>query len=168
MNKDLGIIILFSWMAFCAIKLIQCFVRDFVGSKLSLNSSYPKLVKEVLHYCAPIFRENSIKYYPLYEVSHYPSKKKLGCYFSGKKKIVIYVKSHEGNETQRLRLVVHTILHEIRHVLQHHTDSNFKNYDILSRKLTYQKNPFEIDANAFADKHLDDCIKYLKQQGIVS
>lgn len=168
MHKDLGIIILFCWIGFCAIKLIECFIRDIGGSKLTLNSSYPKLVKEVLYYCNPIFKQNKIKYYPFYEVSHYPSKKKLGCYFSGNKKIVIYVKSHQGSETEQVRQIIHTILHEIRHNIQHLTDSNFKNYDILSRKLTYQKNPFEIDSNAFADKHLDDCIKYLKQQGVIS
>ncbi len=167
MNKDVEIFLLFCWMAFCAIKLIECLIKDFGGKKLILKSAYPKLVKEVLYYCNPIFKQYKIKYYPLYEVSYYESKKKLGCYFSGKKKIVIYVNSHHGTETERIKQIVHTILHEVKHNIQHMTDANFKNYDILSRKLTYQKNPFEIDSNAFADKHLEDCIEYLKQKGVI-
>lgn len=167
MSDDVIVFLLSGWIGLCTYKLIECIIKDFKREKLTLNSAYTNLVQEVLYYCTPIFKQNKIKYYPFHEVSYYESKKKLGCYFSGKKKIVIYVKSHHGSETERIKQIVHTVLHEIRHNIQHLTDANFKNYDILSRKLTYQKNPFEIDSNAFADKHLEECIEYLKQKGVL-
>jgi hypothetical protein len=82
---------------------------------------------------------------------------------------VIYVKSHnQGSENERLKRIIHTTLHEIRHVLQEHSDPNFKNYEKLSQTLTYEKNPFEIDSNKFADTHMESCIKYLNQKGILA
>jgi predicted SprT family Zn-dependent metalloprotease len=168
MSEDLQIFLLIAWIGFCAYKFIEGVINEFEKEKLTLKCAYPKLVQEVLYYCNPIFKQNKIKYYPLHDVSYYERKKKLGCYFTGKKKIVIYVKSHHGSETERIKQIVHTTLHEIKHVLQHHTDPNFKNYDILNQKLSYQQNPFEIDSNAFADAHMESCIKYLKQKGILA
>ena len=63
---------------------------------------------------------------------------------------------------------VQILPHEMKHNIQHLKDPGFKNYDMYSKKLTYQKNPFEIDSNAFADKELDSCIQYLKTKGILS
>ena len=168
MNNNFIIILLICFIGFCAYKLIEGFIIDFGYEKLRLESSYPKLVKEVLYYCAPIFKQKKIKYYPLSEISYFETKIKLGCYFSGKKKIVIYIKRHSGSETEKLRQIVHTILHEAQHYCQHMTDPNFENYDIYNKKLTYQKNPFEIDSNKFADEHIKKCIIYLKQKGILS
>jgi hypothetical protein len=159
---------LISFLALCIYKFIQGVIEAVNGPELKLNSSFPKLVQEVVYYCAPIFRAEKIKFFPKYEVSYFKSKKRLGCYYSGQKKIVIYIKSHDGNESTKIRDIIHTTLHEIRHNIQHLKDPDFKNYDTYSKKLTYQKNPFEIDSNAFADKELDGCIQYLKSKGILS
>lgn len=167
MNKELKIALLFCWMFFCLYKFIQEITKDYKKNKLALKSTYPKLIKEVLYYCAPIYKAQKIKYYPNAEISYYPSKKRLGYYDPSLKKLVIHIKSHDGSVSAKLRQIIHTTLHEIKHHIQHQTNPDFKNYELYSKKLSYQKNPFEIDSNAFADKHTDDCIKYLKERGIL-
>jgi Zn-dependent peptidase ImmA (M78 family) len=159
---------LISFLVLCIYKFIQGVIEAVKGPELKLNSSYPKLVQEVVYYCGPILKAQNIRFFPKYEISYFKSKKRLGCYYSGQKKIVIYIKSHDGNESTKVRDIIHTTLHEVRHNIQHLKDPDFKNYDTYSKKLTYQKNPFEIDSNAFADKELDGCIQYLKSKGILS
>lgn len=159
---------LIGFLVLCIYKFIQGVIEAVNGPELKLNSSYPKLVQEVVYYCGPILKAQNIRFFPKYEISYFKSKKRLGCYYSGQKKIVIYIKSHDGNESTKVRDIIHTTLHEVRHNIQHLKDPDFKNYDTYSKKLTYQKNPFEIDSNAFADKELDDCIQYLKSKGILS
>lgn len=159
---------LISFLVLCIYKFIQGVIEAVKGTELKLNSSYPKLVQEVVYYCGPILKAQNIRFFPKYEISYFKSKKRLGCYYSGQKKIVIYIKSHDGNESTKVRDIIHTTLHEVRHNIQHLKDPDFKNYDTYSKKLTYQKNPFEIDSNAFADKELDGCIQYLKSKGILS
>lgn len=159
---------LIGFLVLCIYKFIQGVIEAVKGPELKLNSSYPKLVQEVVYYCGPILKAQNIRFFPKYEISYFKSKKRLGCYYSGQKKIVIYIKSHEGNESTKVRDIIHTTLHEVRHNIQHLKDPDFKNYDTYSKKLTYQKNPFEIDSNAFADKELDGCIQYLKSKGILS
>jgi Zn-dependent peptidase ImmA (M78 family) len=159
---------LISFILLCIYKFIQGVIEAVKGPELKLNSSYPKLVQEVVYYCGPILKAQNIRFFPKYEISYFKSKKRLGCYYSGQKKIVIYIKSHDGNESTKVRDIIHTTLHEVRHNIQHLKDPDFKNYDTYSKKLTYQKNPFEIDSNAFADKELDGCIQYLKSKGILS
>ena len=169
MSKDLQIFLLIAWIGLCIYKFIEGVINVLRTEKLRLISSYQQLLKESLYYCGPIFKEAKIKYYPLYELSHYKSKRKLGCYFSGKKKIVIYYKSHDqGSETDRIRQIVDSILHEARHYYQHMKDPNFKNYDVYNKRYTYFLNPFEQDARKFATEHLEDCIKHLKQKGILA
>jgi hypothetical protein len=167
MDKEPIIFILICWMTFCLYKFIQEIISDIKESKLILKSTYPKLIKEVLYYCAPIYKAHQIKYYPLHQISYYPSKKRLGYYDPSLKKLVIHINSHDGSESSKIRQIVHTTLHEIKHHIQHQKNPDFKNYAFYSKKLSYQKNPFEIDSNAFADKHTDDCIKYLKERGIL-
>ena len=159
---------LISFILLCIYKFIQGVIEAVKGPELKLNSSYPKLVQEVVYYCGPILKAQNIRFFPKYEISYFKSKKRLGCYYSGQKKIVIYIKSHDGNESTKVRDIIHTTLHEVRHNIQHLKNPDFKNYDTYSKKLTYQKNPFEIDSNAFADKELDGCIQYLKSKGILS
>ncbi len=159
---------LIGFLVLCIYKFIQGVIEAVKGPELKLNSSYPKLVQEVVYYCGPILKAQNIRFFPKYEISYFKSKKRLGCYYSGQKKIVIYIKSHDGNESTKVRDIIHTTLHEVRHNIQHLKDPDFKNYDTYSKKLTYQKNPFEIDSNAFANKELDGCIQYLKSKGILS
>jgi hypothetical protein len=169
MSEHLQIFLLFAWIGLCAYKLIEGLINEFRPEKLRLKSSYQQLVKESLYYCGPIFKEAKIKYYPLCELSYYKSNRKLGCYFSGKKKIVIYYKSHDqGSETERLRQIIDSVLHEARHYYQHMKDPNFKNYDVYNKRFTYFLNPFEKDSRQFAAEHLEDCIKHLKQKGILA
>ena len=168
MERYLIIFGLSCFLVICLIKFIEGIIEAIQTPILKLNSSYPKLVQEVIYYCAPIYKVQKIKYYPNHEISYYESKKRLGCYYSHQKKIVIHIKSHHGDERQKIRDIIHTTLHEIRHHIQHLKDPEFKNYDNYSKRLTYQKNPFEIDSNAFADKELDSCIQYLKTKGILS
>ena len=159
---------LIGFFLLCIYKFIQGVIQAINGPSLKLNSSYPKLVQEVIYYCGPIYKDQKIKYYPNHEISYYESKKRLGCYYSHQKKIVIHIKSHHGSESQKIRDIIHTTLHEIRHHIQHLKDPEFKNYDNYSKRLTYQKNPFEIDSNAFAANELDACINHLKSKGILT
>jgi len=159
---------LISFILLCIYKFIEGVFQAINGPSLKLNCTYPRLVQEVVHYCGPIFREQNIRFYPKFDISYYKSKKRLGCYYPEQKKIVIYINSHDGSESTKIRGIIHTTLHEMKHNIQHLKDPGFKNYDMYSKKLTYQKNPFEIDSNAFADKELDSCIQYLKTKGILS
>ena len=168
MERYLIIFGLSCFLVICLIKFIEGVIQAINGPSLNLNCTYPRLVQEVVHYCGPILRAQNIRFYPKYEVSYYKSKKRLGCYYPGQKRIVIYINSHDGSESTKIRDIIHTALHEMKHTIQSLKDPDFKNYDMYSKKLTYQKNPFEIDSNAFADKELDSCIQYLKTKGILS
>ena len=168
MERYLIIFGLSCFLVICLIKFIEGVIQAINGPSLNLNCTYPRLVQEVVHYCGPILRAQNIRFYPKYEVSYYKSKKRLGCYYPGQKRIVIYINSHDGSESTKIRDIIHTTLHEMKHTIQSLKDPDFKNYDMYSKKLTYQKNPFEIDSNAFADKELDSCIQYLKTKGILS
>jgi hypothetical protein len=46
-------------------------------------------------------------------------------------------------------------------------DPNFKNYDVYNKRFTYFLNPLEQDARRFSADHLEDCITYLKQKGVL-
>lgn len=168
MERYLIIFGLSSFLIICLIEFIEGVIQAISGPSLKLNSSYLKLVQEVVYYCGPILKAHNIRYFPKYEISYFKSKKRLGCYYTGQKKIVIYIKSYDGTESTKINDIIHCTLHEIRHYIQHLKDPSFKNYDTYSKKLTYQKNPFEIDSNAFADKELNSCIQYLKTKGILS
>jgi hypothetical protein len=153
-------------MVFCAYKLVQEIRKTLSAEKLILNSSYTKLVEEIVHFCAPLYRDNQIKFYPQFEISYYESKKTLGYYFPSRKKILIYVNAHKGEE--RIKQIIHTTLHECFHYRDHLKEADFKNYDYYTKEVGYSFNKYEISANRYANKNLDACIKYLKQQGIIS
>lgn len=160
------ILLLICWMVFCACKLVQEIRKTLSAEKLTLHSSYTKLVEKIVHFCAPLYRDNKIKYYPQFEISYYESKKTLGFYFPSRKKILIYVNAHKGEE--RIKQIIHTTLHECFHYRDHLKETDFKNYDYYTKEVGYSFNKYEISANRFANKNLDECIKYLKKQGIVS
>ena len=169
MNKDLTIFLLICWIAFCLVNLIKGIFRDIKENKIKLNCTYSKLIQEVIYYCAPVYKQQNIKYYPLYQVSKSTSKpNRLGCYILEKQKIVIYINNFEGSESERIINIIHCILHEIEHHISHLTNPDFKNYDIYTKKTNYSSNIFEISANRFADKKLNDCIKQLRQKGILT
>jgi hypothetical protein len=169
MNKDLTIFILICWIAFCLINLMEGIYQDLKQNKIKLNCTYSKLIQEVLYYCAPVYKQHNIKYYPLYQISYSKLKsKRLGCYILQKKKIVIYINNYEGFESDKIKDIIHCILHEIEHSIAHQTNPDFKNYDVYTKNVGYSSNIFEISANRFADEKLPDCIKQLREKGILS
>ena len=169
MNKDLTIFLLICWIAFCIINLIEGIYQDIKENNIKLNCTISKLIQEVLYYCAPVYKQHNIKYYPLYMVSKSTSKpKRLGCYILENKKIVIYVNNYEGSESDKIKDMIHCILHEIEHHISHLTNPDFKNYDVYTKNVGYSSNIFERSANRFADEKIRDCIKHLRQKGILS
>jgi hypothetical protein len=143
--------------------------QDIKENNIKLNCTYTRLILEILYYCAPVYKQHNIKYYPLYQVSKSTSKpKRLGCYILQKKKIVIYINNYEGSESERIKDIIHCILHEIEHHISHLTNPDFKNYEVYTKKVGYSSNIFEISANRFADEKLNDCIKQLRQKGILT
>lgn len=170
MRSNTFLYIIIAWTSICIIGLIVEYIKEAIGAvpkKLKLNAPYTTLIDEIVKWTGGILRNESIKYYPLQEVSYYKSKTKLGCYFSGQKKIVIYPKSHPSNESEKIRTIVHTTLHEVCHYIQHMKNKDFKYYSIYSKKRGYNKNPFEIEANKFAANHLEDCLAYLIKKQIL-
>jgi Zn-dependent peptidase ImmA (M78 family) len=93
---------------------------------------------------------------------------RLGCYILQEKKIVIYVNNFEGSESARIKNIIHCILHEIEHHITSQKNPDFKNYDVYTKNVGYSSNIFEISANHFADEKLNDCIKQLRQKGILT
>lgn len=168
MNKDFEIFLLICWIAFCTSNLIHLIYVDTKGCSVKLNCTYKKLISETLYYCGPFFKQHNIKYYPLIEISYFKSKTRLGCYYPGKKKIVIYVNSYNGSESEKILQIVNCTLHEVRHYFQDLKIPEFKNYDVLKQTLGYQNHPHEKDCNEWAEKNMKDCVKYLKQKGILS
>ena len=168
MNKDLTIFLLICWIAFCLVNLIEGIYQDIKVNSIKLNCTYTRLILEILYYCAPVYKQHNIKYYPLYQVSKSTSKpKRLGCYILHKKKIVIYVNNYEGSESERIKNIIHCILHEIEHHISHLTNPDFKNYERYLNEVGYSNCIFEKSANRFADDKLIDCIKQLRQKGIL-
>jgi hypothetical protein len=169
MNKDLSIFLLICWIVFCLVNLIKGIFYDIKENKIKLNCTYSELIQEVLYYCAPVYKEHNIKYYPLYQLSKSTSKpNRLGCYILEKKKIVIYINNYEGSESERIKDIIHCILHEIEHHISHLTNPDFKNYEVYSKNVGYSSNIFEISANRFADEKLNECIEQLRQKGILT
>ena len=163
----IALFISIAFTIFCTYKFLEEIYKGFKNNKLKLRVTYTKLIKEVINYSGPILYQNNIKYFPFFKISYYNSKKKLGCYLSSQKKIVIYIKSHYGSDSEKINDIIHTTLHEIRHYMQHFIYSDFKNYDNYTKNLSYKKNPFEIDSNSWADKNMEDCIQYLKKKGVL-
>jgi hypothetical protein len=81
---------------------------------------------------------------------------------------MIYVNNYEGSESKKIKDMIHCILHEIDHHITHLKNPDFKNYEVYTKNVGYSSNIFEISANRFADLKLNDCIKQLKQKGILS
>ena len=109
MSKDLTIFLLICWIAFCLVNLMEGIYQDIKENSIKLNCTYSKLIQEVLYYCAPVYKQHNIKYYPLYQVSKATKPNRLGCYILQKKKIVIYVKNYSGSESEKIKDIIHYI-----------------------------------------------------------
>ena len=81
---------------------------------------------------------------------------------------MIYINNYEGSESERIKGIIHCILHEIEHHISHLTNPDFKNYERYLNDVGYSNCIFEKSANRFADLKLNDCIKQLKQKGILT
>lgn len=164
MEFDPLVIFSISFCLFCAAGLINEFVQDFkkrsVRAKKNVRVPYSKLIKEVIRWTAPFLLDGRIRKYPRLKVSYRTCKRADGYYLPKSQTIEILVNKHiDANG------IVLVCLHEIAHYMQHKTNPDFKNYDRYERKLGYDKNPFEIQANKFAEKHRTSCIKHLKSIG---
>jgi Zn-dependent peptidase ImmA (M78 family) len=164
MELDILIIFLLSFSLFCAVGLINEFIKDFKKRSSIINKGprvpYSKLIKEVVLWTAPFLLDNKIKKYPKIKVSYRKCKRADGYYLPKSQTIEILVNKHiDANG------IVFVCLHEIAHYIQHQTNPDFKNYDRYEHKLGYDKNPFEVQANLFASKHLESCLRHLSAVG---
>ncbi len=164
MELDLLIIFLLFFCLFCAVGLINEFIKDFKKTSSitnkGLRAPYSKLIKEVVRWTAPFLLDNRIKKYPNIKVSYRKCKSADGYYLPKSQTIEILV-----NNQIDANGIVFVCLHEIAHYIQHQTNADFKNYDRYEYKLGYDKNPFEVQANLFAREHCTSCIKHLKSIG---
>ena len=132
------------------------------GNDYKRKVPYTRLVNEVMCYTGGLLHQNNIKYYPKLELRYYKHNKWGGLHFP-EGRIIIYTKSH-SDVTQ----LISTTLHEIGHHFQMKTDpKEFNRYNEYSKKFGYRKNPCEVYARQFASQHLQPCIDYLLQKGVI-
>ena len=154
------------FLAFAIIFTSVCFV-GFVGECLkdlgwinrnkAPNVAYTTLVAEIVQWSIPLLRERSVKKLPKVKVSYYINKKANGYYHSDKQMIEVFV-----NNPDNLSDIVRTTLHELKHHIQNCTNPDFDNYDDYAAVFSHSSNPFEQEANAFAERYRKACLKHLK------
>ncbi|MHA8074951.1 ImmA/IrrE family metallo-endopeptidase [Aquirufa sp. HETE-40SA] len=66
-----------------------------------------------------------------------------------------------------LKYLVRTTLHELKHHIQNCTNPDFDNYDDYAAVFSHSSNPFEQEANAFAERYRKACMKHLKSIGYI-
>ena len=166
MDYDILIVFSIGFSLFCAGGLINEFVKDARNRAGNPSKSprvpYSKIVKEVVRWTAPFLLDNRIKKYPKIKVSYRRCKRADGYYLPKSQTIEILVNKHID-----VNGIVFVCLHEIAHYIQHQTNADFKNYDHYENKLGYDKNPFEVQANLFASKHRESCLKHLRAIGFL-
>ena len=123
---------------------------------------YTSLVYEIVHWSKPLLKERSVKKLPKVKVSYYINKKANGYYHSDKQVIEVFV-----NNPDNLSDIVRTTLHEIKHHIQNCTNPDFDNYDDYAAVFSHSSNPFEQEANAFAERYRKACLKHLKSIGYI-
>lgn len=158
-NDDILILLAIGFTIFCGIGfLYECF-KDlgWIQSKNTPKVAYTIIVKEIVLWAVPLLHARSVKKLPKVKVSYYINKKANGYYHSEKDLIEVFV-----NNPNNITDIVRTTLHEIKHHIQNHSNPDFDNYDEYAAKFPHSSNPFEIEAFAFADLYLKDCLKHLK------
>lgn len=163
--NDILLVLILAFTFTCACGLINEFYKDYkirVGTKILKfrNVKVPKttLINEVILWTKPILLSKSIKKYPRYKIMYRKHKSIRGRYRGATKTIEIYV--HPNIKVEQL---VKTILHEIQHYIQHLTDPNFAKYELFSKKVGYELNPYEVEARSFAFNQLNACLLHLKK-----
>jgi len=166
MEFDLFLLFTLGFSIFCAFGLVNEFIKDFNNRSLKIcvrrRVPYSKIINEVVRWTGPILLDSSIKKYPKIKVSYRKCKRAAGYYYPKSKTVEVFV-----NRQIYMNGIVFVCLHEIAHYIQHQTNPEFQNYDSYEYKLGYDKNPFEIQANSFASKHRESCLRHLQHIGYI-
>lgn len=64
-------------------------------------------------------------------------------------------------------MLIKTILHEYKHFIQMPYTNSINNYLILEAHFDYKSNPYEIEANNFADDQYKRCYASLKRKKVL-
>jgi len=154
MNDDILIQLALVLSILCGIGFIYLCIKDlgWIHPKKTPKVAYTTLVKEIVLWAKPLLSARSVKKLPKVKVSYQINKKANGYYHSDKDLIEVFV-----NNPNNISDLVRTTLHEIKHHIQNHTNPDFENYDDYAAQFSHSSNPFEIEAFAFADRHLKDC-----------
>ncbi len=112
--------------------------------------------QSVLLWCALTFKE---EYNNKPSIVFYKNRKtkdnRYGEYHGSTNEIRIFL-----NKNTTIQDITDTIIHEFAHAIQHAKDG-LKNYDRYTRQYGYQKNPYEKEARALAEKYAPKCLKDL-------
>lgn len=123
------------------------------------NAPYTTLVHQAIFYTNDILYNLRIDHFPSCQIYYYRHKKHFGQ-FDGEVKI--YTKNHHN-----IVDLVDTVLHEVKHFIQSETDPDFDQYETYTKQLGEWNNPFEVEAREFASEHLEECLEYLEERGLV-
>lgn len=137
--------------------LIKKYSND---QKWTLKVPYTTVIQESIYFTNNILYAKGIKHFPKFQISYYKHKRFQGHYNNDV--ITIFKKK---NKT--ICDVVEITLHEVAHYIQNHTDDRYKEYETYSSKVGYENNPLEVEARDFASQHLNDCLIYLEEKGMV-
>ena len=136
---------------------------------LTLMVEKPVLIDAIIQFAGMVMQDENLSKTVVWKFSNYNQKhlNKLGYYCSSDARsceITIYIRKHLFFEN-----IIETVLHEMAHHQQYKKElQNFnRNYNKYSRKLGYDKNPYEIEARKFANKWIEPCINYLKENGVL-
>jgi Zn-dependent peptidase ImmA (M78 family) len=172
MGDDLGIILLLGFTAVCAVGFIYECIKDYrqrkrTQRKTSLTRAkrkvqYSTLIREVVRWSGPLLLDHGIKKYPHVKISYRRCKGADGYYSPKHKTVEVLV-----NKSIDVPGLVSVTLHEIAHYIQDKTNPDFRNYDVYEHRVGYDNNPFEIEANKFANKYKSLCLKHLLEKGYV-
>lgn len=64
-------------------------------------------------------------------------------------------------------MLIKTVLHEYKHFIQMPYVNSMANYSILQEYFDYESNPYEIEANNFADEQYKRCYASLKRKKVI-
>ena len=158
-SDDLFLAFAIAFTLICLVGFIYECLKDlgWVNRKKTPKVAYTALVSEIVLWTVPLLHARSVKKLPKVKVSYYINKNANGYYHSDKDLIEVFV-----NNPNNITDIVRTTLHEIKHHIQNHSNPDFDNYDEYAAKFPHSSNPFEIEAFAFADRYLKDCLKHLK------
>ena len=139
-------------------------LKNLIGGSITTNAwkpnvPYTRLVSESIKFTGSFLADNNIKKYPPFKIYYYKHRKFAGVFNT---EVVIYLKSNPD-----IPSLVNTVLHEVMHYAQSQTDKQYKHYHEFTDKYGYWKNPFEIQARAWAAQNCDSCIRYLAEKQLI-